>query len=513
MKTVLAYDLGGSALRAALVDTQGRILTSTSLPLHFISECPDRFEAEPNEWWKTFAGVTRKILDQTAADGVEIKCLVISGMTRTQVFVDAGGRPLRRAMTWADGRATEEARQLQNALAGRIEGDGPAAPLNAYHPFARLLWVRRNEPEIYRQTRYVLDPKDFLNFRLTAKAAADRISQISVLDKKTGQPAAGLLGDVGLDPGQLPPLAEPGDYLGDVQSQLDAPFDRLAGTPVFVGGMDTWCAAVGMGCHFDGCGLNVSGTSEVFGIVSAESYEVDGLVTAPWGETLYHIGGPSQAGADCLNWFGEAFPRKLKHSDASELLTKLDSAGRKSQPIVFLPYLRGERTPLWEPKARGLFLGINRDHTWIDFLWAVVEGVALANRQILQLATKSQPDRVREVRIGGGAARSEVWCQVKADVLNRPVVRTAVPETGLLGAGIVGCCGFGEYSSLAQAESAMVRVEKIFDPGAGTWAWQRDVYDRLYERFVEIQAAAIPLSRSLADAQQQGLEFGQPQRR
>jgi len=510
MKTVLAYDLGGSALRAALIDTQGQMVTSTSAPLHFICERPDWSEAEPNEWWESFALVTRKILNQTAAAGVEIKCLVISGMTRTQIFVDAGGQPLRRAMTWADGRATKEARELQNALAGRIEGEAPSAPLNAYHPFARILWVRRKEPLTYRQTQYVLDPKDFLNLRLTAKAAADRISQNSVLGKKTGQLPAGLLSDVGLDPERLPPLAEPGDYLGDVQPQLEAPFDRLAGTPVFVGGMDTWCASVGMGCHFEGCGLNVSGTSEVFGIVSADSYEVDGLVTAPWGEGLYLIGGPSQAGADCLNWFAEAFPRKLKNLDVSALLAELTKGGRKSQPIVFLPYLRGERTPLWEPKARGLFLGINRDHTWIDFLWAVVEGVALANRQILQLATKSHPDRVREVRIGGGAARSEVWCQVKADVLNRPIVRTGISEAGLLGAGILGYCGLGEYSSLALAESAMIRIDKIFEPGAGPWDWRRDVYDRLYDRFVEIQAVAIPLARSLADAEQEGLGFVQP---
>jgi xylulokinase len=507
MKTVLAYDLGGSSLRAALIGTQGQIVTSTSAPLQFIAERPDWSEADPNQWWQTFALVTHEILDRQRAAGVEIKCLVICGMTRTQVFVDAKGQPLRRAITWADSRATKEARRLRNALSEIKEGEAPSAPVNAYHPFARILWVRHHEPEIYRQTRYVLDPKDFLNFRLTAKAAADRISQISVLGKKTGQPAKRLLDEAGLDPDRLPTLAEPGDYLGDVQPRLEAPFDRLENTPVFVGGMDTWCASVGMGCHFDGCGLNVSGTSEVFGVVTAEFYEVDGLITAPWGEGLYHIGGPSQVGADCLNWFVEAFSGKLQNSDVSPLLTELSKAERKSRPIVFLPYLRGERTPLWEPQAKGLFFGINRDHTWIDFLWAVIEGVALANRQVLQLATKSQPDRVREVRIGGGAARSEVWCRVKADVLNHPVVRTGVPEAGLLGAGIVGCCGLGEYSSFAQAESAMVRIEKIFEPGGGPWGWRRDAYDRLYESFLEIQAAAIPLSRSLVNAEHRGLRL------
>jgi len=510
MKTVLAYDLGGSSLRAALIDTRGQMVASASAPLQLITARPDWSEADPNAWWQTFAQVTHEILDRQQAAGVAIKCLVISGMTRTQIFVDAQGQPLRRAVTWADSRATKEARRLRDALSRIKEGEAPAAPLNAYHPFARILWVRHNEPEVYRRTRYVLNPKDFLNFRLTAKAAGDRISQISILGKKTGQPANRLLCEAGLDPGLLPPLNEPGDYLGDVQPKLEAPFHRLAGTPVFVGGMDTWCASVGMGCHFDGCGFNVSGTSEVFGVVTCETYEVDGLITAPWGEGLYHIGGPSQAGADCLNWFDEAFSIELQDHDISALLSELSTAERNPRPIVFLPYLRGERTPLWEPRAKGLFFGISRDHTRIDFLWAVIEGVALTNRQILELATASQPDRVREVRIGGGAARSEVWCQVKADVLNHSVVRTAVPEAGLLGAGIVGCCGLGEYSSLAQAESAMVRIEKTFEPGAGLRRWRREAYDRLYERFLEIQAAAIPLARSLADAEHQGLTFAEP---
>jgi xylulokinase len=289
---------------------------------------------------------------------------------------------------------------------------------------------------------------------------------------------------------------------------LDAPFDCLAGIPVFVGGMDAWCASVGMGCTFDGCAINISGTSEVFGLVVSEFLESEGLITVPWGEGLYHIGGPSQVGADCLRWFLETFCAGSQGIDPYDLLTDLKCCRRRSRPIIFLPYLRGERTPLWDPEARGLFLGINRNHARTDFLWAVLEGVALANRQILDLATGGYPARADQVRIGGGAARSDLWCQVKADVLQLPVIRTAAAETGLLGSALLGWCGLGTYSSLAEGQSKMIRIERTFEPQSGPGGQRARAYDLIYERFLEIQAVALPLFRSLAKAERDGLALG-----
>ncbi|UCF92679.1 MAG: hypothetical protein JSW39_00545 [Desulfobacterales bacterium] len=506
MKTILGYDLGGSSLRAGLIDVQGQLLDSAKVDLAVTFPNPDRAEADPGDWWRKLVQVTHAVLGRPPGSQARIEALVIGAMTRTQVLVDASGQPLRPAITWADGRATREASEIQSLLNAVETAETLAGPVNAFHPLARVVWLRRNEPDIYKKTRYVLEPKDFLNLRLTGLAAADRISQARNLSV-SGQPAHLLMTRIGLEPNLFPPLADPADLLGEIRAGLEEPFDQLAGIPVFVGGMDAWCASVGMGCHFEGCGLNVSGTSEVFGVIGSAFQAADGLTTVPWGDGYYHIGGPSQVGGDCLVWFAQTFGKEQLRSETPDLLRQLAEGRRHPEPIIFLPYLRGERTPLWDPQARGLFFGIHRDHRRLDFLWALVEGVAMANRQILERAAQNTPLRTREVRIGGGASGSDLWCQVKADVLNLPMIRTTVAEAGLLGAGIVGWHGLGAYPTLSQAEAAMIRIERTFEPDCGPWGKRSHLYDLLYERFLEIQAQALPLYHSLAEAEQNGLLF------
>ena len=251
----------------------------------------------------------------------------------------------------------------------------------------------------------------------------------------------------------------------------------------------SWLAALGLGANHSGRAFNISGTSEVLGLVTTKKVQAPGLVDLPWGVGLFQIGGPSQAGADCLTWFAEL----LGQSEASALLDDLDSFGRHQERVLFLPYLRGERVPLWNTGARGLFLGLNRNHGRADLIWAVLEGVAMANRQVLSLAERACGDPADEVRIGGGAARSETWCQVKADVLGRPVIRVENPEPGLLGAAMVAWVGLNGFKTYDEAESAMVRVERRFSFDAV----RAQAYDRLFELWLQAQTAVLPITQAL----------------
>ena len=146
------------------------------------------------------------------------------------------------------------------------------------------------------------------------------------------------------------------------------------------------------------------------------------------------------------------------------MLGELETCCRQPEPILFLPYLRGERTPIWEPDARGMFIGINRRHGRADFIWSILEAVAFSNRQVLTLSGAEEGGGINEVRITGGAARSDLWCQIKADVLNLPIVRVESREAGLLGAAMVALTGMGTFLALEEGQRRLVRVDRTFLP-------------------------------------------------
>jgi xylulokinase len=491
MEVVLVYDLGGTSFRAGLVSRNGEMVGPAVVKHDLTVDERGFSELDPEGCWKDLLRVTGLLLELPLAAGTEIVGLCLGGMTRTQVFMDGQGRSLRPAISWADSRAFEEAEEIKARQALLGAAGQTFGPVNAFHPLARLVWLKDHEPDIFTQLSTVVEPKDFLNFRLTGELAGDLPAQARLLRRTDQCVAEELCLAAGLSSALFPDLLQPEDTLGVVKLGLPSPLDRLAGRPVLVGSMDAWLAALGMGANHPGRAFNISGTSEVLGLITTRRVEAPGLVDLPWGSGLFQVGGPSQAGADCLAWLAELFGRP----EASALLDDLPSVARNQETVLFLPYLRGERTPLWNANARGLFLGMNRSHGRADLIWAVLEGVALANRQVLSLAETAAGGPAGEVRIGGGAARSKTWCQVKADVMGRPVVRPVNSEAGLLGAAMVAWTGLKEFGTFDQAETALVKVERRFtsDPA------RTRVYDRLFELWLRVQTASLPLAQALVE--------------
>jgi xylulokinase len=375
--------------------------------------------------------------------------------------------------------------------------------VNAFHTLARTLWVKEEEPQIFEKIDWVLEPKDYVNFRLTGEPAADKISLSRIISVSGEGPAAALFQAFGLPVDLFPPLREPTAILGKIRAGLEAPLERLAGVPVFVGGMDAWCGTLGVGALRAGRIFNSSGTTEVLCALTGTYRETPGLVTLPWGQGLFQTGGPSQSGTDCLTWFLQAFGGGGLSLDPGEALGGLEGMERQAEPVLFYPYLRGERTPLWEPDLRALFLGLNRRHGRTDCLWAVLEGVAFANRQVLELAIEGESGAFDEVRITGGAAASDLWCQVKADVLKRPVVRTRWKEAAVLGAAMVALIGLGDYAGIEECEERLVAVERVFEPRPNRGA----AYDRLYRRWIEGQKNLLPVTLDLTRDAREGVTF------
>ena len=454
--TVLACDLGGTALRVGLVDGAGSLVRRYATPTPLSG---DGNEADPAAWWDAFrAGVA-----QLGALG-SVVAVALTGMTRTQVVLGADG-PLRPAITWRDTRAV---------LTDPLPEDPETAAVNAFHPVARLLWLRRHEPGVLAGATAVVDPKDELARRLTGRIGSDRLSAGRLI---AGQ---GLLRRLGL-PGLLPAILEPGGVLGTV---LPGVVPGLAGQPVVLAGHDSWACALGLGAMRHGRAYNISGTTEVFGVFSWDAADAPGLVCADWGGGLHQLGGPSAAGGATIAWaMGLLCPGEPAGAAMDRLL-----AEPLGPPLLFLPHLAGERAPFWDAGLRGAFLGLSAAHGVADMARAVAEGVAFLNRAVLERAEAALGLQVEEIRYGGGGAASPAWAQIKADVTGRAVGVPEVEEAGLLGAAIAGWRALGQEGAV----TAALRSRHEPDPG------RRAHYDRLYALWCQAGEAVRPLSHALA---------------
>jgi xylulokinase len=452
-QVVLAIDLGGTSLRAALVTADGTIAALASRPHR------TEAEADPRQWWQELQDCAAELPVQNVAG------IGLSGFTRSQVLVDAAGTPVRPAQCFPDGRAEAEAQQLAGEAAGTW------MDMTAFHPLARLRWVARNDPDAFAKARFVLQPKDWLGMRLTGRAASDRIANSRAIDRATGSPTTAPLQRAGLDPSLLPELLDPCELLGRVRN-----WPALECLPVFTGSMDTWVATIGAGVGKAGDAYLVSGTTDAGGVLTAIPQPSPGLVTLPWGPGLFHTGGPSGAGADCAAWAGEV----LGLHDAVAL-ANLAARANADEPPIFLPALSGTRAPHWQPGARGALLGLRRDHRPADIARAVLEGVAFADRELLGELPFSR------LVISGGGARSDLWCQIRADVLERPILR-AQGETGLIGAAAIAWTGLGRFPSLGAAQRAMCRHDRLFTPSDDRGPVER------YALFKRAQLACMALA-------------------
>ncbi len=491
MSVVLACDLGGTSFRAALVDAQGATLAESMISGPTSLDRMGRSEIDATAWWQVLIEACSEIAKAQPALFSHVQAVAICGVTRTQVFLGRDGEPLRPAMTWKDMRSEAAATRLRQRLG---DAHPESARINAFHPLARLAWLREEEEATLLSLGSVLEPKDYLNFRLTGRQAGDPVSMARLLASAEIVAGANPLAAVGLSSAILPELLEPCQAVRPVQAGLPAPFDAIAGVPVFCSSNDSWAAVTGLGAMRPGFAYNISGTTEVLGVVSERAAEAEGLMTVDW-RGVSQLGGPSQNGADTVSWLLSLLARgDGDHAAIGRDIDALLTGPRHAQPLLFLPYLQGERVPYWNPSLRGAFIGLNRQHGATDLAWAVLEGVAFLNRIVLERAEAALGAPVSEIRFGGGAANNRLWCQIKADICRRPVVVGHAKEPGILGAAIVAWTGLGRFASLAEAQAALVDVSARFEPDPARAA----LYDKLFLLYRRSETALAPISTELA---------------
>jgi xylulokinase len=477
---LIGIDVGTTAVKAAVFDLNGDVVKTYGERYPSFRPSPGHVEQNPADWMdRVLAALSR------LGDGVAVDAIGLCSQVNTHVFVNDAGDALMPAMTWADGRCAGDAERLDAQVAGdsKIAWWGAPLPIDASHVLARMAYVARVHPDIWRATRWVMAPKDYCIFKLTGEVVADPMTCFGIVDQSLQK----IQGLIDLVPGaaeRLPPIAR-------FTARADAvrPGLPCAGVPVVVGAMDAWSGLIGAGVCAEGQGLYLSGTSEILGIVSSSRIPTPGVIAFPICEGIVLHAGPTQSGGASVEWLC-----RLLGKTAAEISTLAAQADTNNLP-VFLPHLEGERAPLWDIHARASFSGLSSSMGPAEVARAVLEGVAYSARLVFDSLEESAALRPQAINHSGGGAASDLWCQIRADVLQRPLHRTAMRDAGVLGAALMAAVGIGMFTSLAEGARRFVRMDRVFEPDRESAARHDMQYSRYQQLYRQLQPFNAALSR------------------
>ena len=478
----LGIDLGTSSIKLLVINESNSVLAESNISLDVSRPHPLWSEQEPEEWWCGLLKGIEDVKSQTSLS--DIKGIGLSGQMHGAVLLDKKGEVLRPAILWNDGRSGKECIELEDAapdlhrITGNLAMPGFTAP--------KLLWIRKNEPEIFNRIRTVLLPKDYLRFRLCGEAISDMSDSSGTLwmDTAARDWSEIMLAATSLSRDQMPRLVEGTSPGGVLRSELAREWG-IEANPIIAGSAgDNAAGAVGIGAIKSGSAFVSLGTSGVYFVVNPRfihnpkkgSHAFCHCIPDTW-----HQMGVILSASSCLSWLSNI----LKKNEG-ELISSLESSPHEPGEVIFLPYLSGERTPHNNPNAQGVFFGLKHQHGTTELTQAVLEGVAFAFGDCQQVLLDSGAE-IDEVSLIGGGSKSHLWAQILASVLERPMIRHDTSEMGpALGAARLAMLAInnGSLEEICQRP----RVKEIVEPNlkhVPHYRQNQERYRRLYSHLEE----------------------------
>jgi xylulokinase len=476
---LIGIDVGTGAVKAILIGLDGNVLATFSQPYPTSRPRSGFVEQWPEDWME---GLLKALTAfASAIDPRRVAGIGLSSQVNTHVFVDAAGDPLLPAIVWQDTRCGGDAATLDSRISPtqKARWFGGPMPIDASNALSRMAWVARVRPDIYRRTRYVLLPKDFCALRLSGAVSSDPISAVGLVDTEL----AYVIDLIAMIPGaaeRLPALHAFTHRAGTVREGLPC-----AGVPIFTGTMDAWAGMFGVGAVRDGNAMYLSGTSEVPGLISSRHVPTPGVIVFPPYEGIRLHVAPTQSGGAALAWLSTLLNR------SADDLSALVAATPPSDSVpIFLPHLQGERAPLWDVKSRGVFARIETASGPGELARAVFEGVAFSARLAFEASERSAGLKVNVLNLGGGGARSDIWCQIRADVFGRTMQRVKTLDAGTLGAAMIAGVGAKAMPSIPAAADRLVAIDRTFAPDSDRSGY----YDARFARYQELYATLKPFN-------------------
>jgi len=487
---LVGIDIGTSSVKASAYDAKGFLLAKSSHPVDTFTPQPGWAEQEPVQWWEAVCAVLRDITRSVSPGW--IAAVGLSGQCPGHVLVDAAFQPVGRAIIWSDRRAVEEAAWLKENISDQQaeEWVGSTYLGDPSCPPARLLWLIRHHPNAVEKSVAVLQPKDFIALRLTGEVCTDILSAYCLAHPQTQKYAPGYFEKLGFPVEKMPPSLSAVSPAGTVSDYAARQTGLTADTPVVIGTIDAYCDNLAGGVLNPGRAVDVAGTSEIVSLAVPGKVTSADVFSVSLDDSSAFLCNPLQSGGNTLAWLAGSFYPEFGHSVRYDLL---EQEAQTVQPgcggLVCLPYLNGERAPIWDSQARGAFLGVSASHSRKDFTRAVYESIAFAIRHTLDVSEGAAGFTAQDFVICGGGSRSHFWNQLKADVLQRQVIPTADSQTGCLGAAIIASVKADFYPDLKTACSNMIQFKNPVDPNPA----RKTVYEEGYHVYRVAYPALKPV--------------------
>jgi gluconokinase len=484
MHYIIGIDIGTTNTKAVAFTDEGEVLGSAGASYPIFSEEEGQHELDPDQLLeavlKTLREVREKTVSRAGLAGVSLSCAMHS-----LILVDEAGKPLTRAITWADQRPARYAKILKDSAAGRLIYRKTGVPIHAMSPLCKLLWLKEARPALFGKAARFISIKEYIWWRLFGEYKVDHsiASATGLLDIRAFEWCTESLKVTGTRIGQLSDLV-PCTYIA---TGLLPEFRSLGlheGLPFIIGGSDGCLANLGSSAVKPGETALTIGTSGAIRMTApAPEYDVhERIFSYILTDRHYVCGGATNNGGNVIQWYTDGVLGRKGAGDGlpDNWVKEADTVPPGCEGLVFLPYLRGERAPVWDANAKGVFFGVRSVHEQRHFMRAILEGISYSLYQV-GVSVEETLGPIQHIYASGGFTRSKTWLQLIADVFMKKVYVTGAADASAIGAAMMGFYALGIISDL-EATARLVKVAETYEPDAGRHA----VYQGNYRIFTEL---------------------------
>jgi xylulokinase len=510
-KFLLAHDLGTSGNKATLFTTDGKLVKNAVSAYETRYYNSNWAEQNPDDWWRAVCTSTKQLLE--GINSGDILAVSFSGQMMGCLCVDKGGIPLYPSIIWADMRAAREEAYLRSQIDPAVFYKTVGHRISSSYSLEKLMWIRNNEADVYKQTYKMLNAKDYIVYKMTGRFVTDYsdASGTNAFDINTFGWSEKILDASGIDAEKLPEAMQSTTVVGEISAEVADECGLKKGTKVVLGGGDGMCASVGAGSVSEGVTYNCLGSSSWICTTTKQPIFDDQMRTFNWAHIVPGYVGPCgtmQTAGAAFSWAKNEMCR-LEQKEAAvsgkspyEIINEeIEKSSPTANGLIFLPYLLGERSPRWNPEAKGAFIGLKMEHSHNDMLRSVVEGIAM-NLNVILSVLRRQID-VKEMIVIGGMAMGKVQRQILADVFGLNVLKlNFIEEATSMGAAVTAGVGVGELAGFDEI-NRFIRVEEVLKPVAGNVEKYKRIIPIFEDAYHALEGVYSRLAESNAFANEQ----------
>lgn len=493
---LLAIDQGTSGCKMTIFDTMGQVVSSITKTYNTYYPQEGFVEQKPEEWWQVIKeGIARMLIEKDISPE-NIKGIGIDGTSWACIPIDKSGNVLHPAMIWLDRRAEKQAEWMKHNISEEKLIEISGNPVDPAYLTPKILWLKENEPDIYKKTDKFIQSNAYIAYRLTGKLSQDysQCYGFHFFNMKTGKWDEKIANSLGISLDLMAPIMQSHEIVGNVTEEVAKVTGLSVGTPVVAGGLDAACCTLGAGV------INEGQTQEQGGQAGGMSIALGKPIIHPKLILGYHVvpnmwllQGGTTGGGGTLNWFN----REFGHIEQQEAIKngsnpfvimseEAEDIPPGSDGVIFLPYMKGERSPLWNSKAKGVYYGLSFDKTRSHMIRSTMEGVAYALRHNLETAEEVGVEIGRLSSVGG-SANSHVWTQLKSDITGRTIEVPYSDHATTLGAAILAGVGVGIYKNFKEAVEKTVTIQKTYEPNKE----RVEIYKECYSNYLKLSKLLV----------------------